>query len=308
VATYVTKRKIRFSIFDQQLGRPDWAGKRVLDFGGSAGNVLLDPECKIEPGNYWCIEISRDAITEGQRRHPDAHFIFYDRYNYEYNPTGVAGLPIPDPGVRFDIIIASSVVSHNNKTESLALIDQLVALLADDGRLAVTFNDPIWIPPSTWRNAPTSADLSRLDELLIGIQDNRPDVDVDQLNTWAEKTSFKDESPHWSNLHYMLEKQRAVNPEIDIAGLLAQAMETTPKWIALVNSGTYHELVIDPDGDELPEEDPQRPVAHRLLGYLNFCTAEHMSQLLPNAQIRPPVAPDRMHYAIIDGRKGSGRR
>ncbi|MGH9197619.1 MAG: hypothetical protein ACRD1T_17980, partial [Acidimicrobiia bacterium] len=86
MASYITKRKIQFSIFDHHLGNPDWTGKRVLDFGGSAGNVLLDPGCRIEPGNYWCIEISRDAVIEGQRRHPDAHFVFYERYNYEYNP------------------------------------------------------------------------------------------------------------------------------------------------------------------------------------------------------------------------------
>lgn len=300
MATFITKRKVQFRFFDHQLGSPDWTGKRVLDFGGNAGNVLLDPNCQIEPGNYWCIDLSRDAIAEGRRRHPEAHFIFYDRYNFEYNPTGTIGLPIPDPGIRFDFIVAWSVVTHNNKADSLKLIDQLVALLADDGKLAVTFTDPTWTPPPIWSHESTSLDLSRLDEILMGIKDYKPEMDAGTLQAWAEKTDFEHKSVNWSNLHWALEKMHAAQPEMDVAKLLEQAEKTTLTWIAVVNGD---ELVVEPDGDELPEEDSRNPVDHRLFGYLNFCTAEFMGRLYPNAQIRPPVKPDRMHCAIIGGRR-----
>ncbi|MGH3387576.1 MAG: class I SAM-dependent methyltransferase [Actinomadura sp.] len=304
MGTYVTKRKVRFGIIDRQLGNPDWTGKRVLDFGGSAGNILLDPECSIEPSNYWCIEISRDAIAEGQRRHLEGHFIFYDRYNYEYNPTGTVGEPIPDPGVRFDIIFAWSVITHNNEIDSRKLIDQLTALLADGGKLAFTFLDPLWAPPPTWSAQSTSSDLSRLDELIMGIQDNKPDIDNSSLQSWATKSAYRDDSVNWSNLRWQLEKLHAINPNVNVAEVLAQVDNTSLTWLALVNGERSVTLAIDPDGAELPEEDPQNPVTHRLAGYLNFCTTEYMSRLFPDAQIRAPAMPDRMHCAIVEKHNG----
>lgn len=62
----------QFAYFDHQLGYSDWTGRRVLDFGGNVGNILLDPTCTIEHDKYWSIDVSRDSITEGKRRHPRA--------------------------------------------------------------------------------------------------------------------------------------------------------------------------------------------------------------------------------------------
>lgn len=102
----------------------------------------------------------------------------------------------------------------------------------------------------------------------------------------------------------MLEKMHAAQPEMNVAKLLGQAEKITLTWIAVVNA----ELVVEPDGDELPEEDSQSPVDHRWFGYQNFRTAEFMGRLHPNAQIRPPIKPDRMHCAIIERWKRTGRR
>jgi SAM-dependent methyltransferase len=207
MTTFISHREGQFTYFDRQLGNPDWTGKRVLDFGGNVGNLLVDPNCKIQPGDYWCFDVSRDAITEGQRRHPEAHFGFYDRYNFQYNPTGTVGLPIPDPGVRFDVIVAFSVFTHNNRADSVEFIRQLRALLAEDGRLAFTFFDPLWRPPRGWANDRESSDLP--------------------------------------NLHRHLETMRATTrPEIDVARLLEQADKTALTWVTLVNG---NDLIVDPD-------------------------------------------------------------
>lgn len=277
MTTWISGRMGQFAYFDHQLGGPNWAGKRVLDFGGNVGNILLDRKCAIRPADYWCFEVSRDAVTEGRRRHPDAHFIFYDRYNYEYNPTGTVGLPIPDPGVRFDVIVAWSVVTHNGKADTLELIGQLVGLLAEGGRLAFTFLDPNWAPPPGWAR--------------------------------------DSEQPGMSNLHGVLSARRTVNPDIDVTAMLARAERCEQTWTTLVNAdelildpddtgltedqrysratGTPYEL--DPD--------------HRAWRtYLSLCTPTYMNRLFPHAEIRPPVRPERHHCAILDAPKGTGRR
>src|SRR5256885_9818571 len=147
---FISEVTHQYPYFSHQLGYPDWSSKKVLDFGGNVGNILLDPDCRIEPENYWSIDVSEDVIAEGRRRHPRAHFVFYDRYNFEFNPTGTVGLPIPDLGEEFDIILAHSVFTHASKAETLELAGQLAGLLAEGGKAAFSFIDPRWAPPPEW--------------------------------------------------------------------------------------------------------------------------------------------------------------
>jgi hypothetical protein len=188
MASWISTRTGQFAYFDRQLGHPDWAGKKVLDFGGNVGNILLDPKCKIEPANYWSIDVSRDAITEGRRRHPEAHFIFYDRYNFEYNPTGTAGLPIPDPGVKFDIIVGWSIFTHVSKAEMFEFTDQLMDMLTDDGVAAFSFLDPNWKPPDGWVRDRESPGLANLHWRLDGLHETKPELDVAGLLDLAGRT------------------------------------------------------------------------------------------------------------------------
>src|SRR3982075_168891 len=105
MGTFVSIRAHQFAYFDPILRHPDWANANVLDFGGNAGNILLDPHCPIDPAKYRCLDISRAAIEVGRQRHPRAHFEFYARYNFEFTPPAPPALPIPDLGRRFDIIL-----------------------------------------------------------------------------------------------------------------------------------------------------------------------------------------------------------
>src|SRR5215510_8840590 len=100
--TFISGRFGQFGYFDHQLRRPAWPGKTVLDFGGNAGNLLKDPNCTIEHEKYWCIDISGDAIQNGARDYPEAHFILYNRYNFEFNPGGIQGLAVPDTRQEYD--------------------------------------------------------------------------------------------------------------------------------------------------------------------------------------------------------------
>jgi SAM-dependent methyltransferase len=163
---WISNRRGQFSYFDRQLGHPDWSEATVLDFGGNVGNILLDPGCTIDPRRYWCLDIEKDAIAEGQQRHPLAHFAFYDRYNFEFNPCGTPELPVPDLGQRFDIIVAYSVFSHTSRGEMLRLVEQLRALLTDSGALAFTFIDPLFDPPEGWARDEEAPGLDNLNWVL----------------------------------------------------------------------------------------------------------------------------------------------
>lgn len=141
----------QFAYFNEQLEQPDWDGKLVLDFGGNKGNLLLDPSCTIQQQNYYCVDVVADAIREGQRLFPKAHWAHYDRYNRSFNPEGVVDLTVPDFGVRFDFILAYSVFTHTTLEEMTELAGQLHALLAPGGRLAFTFIDPHFQGNLRWR-------------------------------------------------------------------------------------------------------------------------------------------------------------
>lgn len=141
----------QFTYFNEQLEYPDWNGKLVLDFGGNKGNLLLDPSCAIQQRDYYCVDVVADAIKEGRRLFPHAHWAHYDRYNRSFNPEGVVDLPVPDFGVRFDFILAYSVFTHTTLEEMTELARQLYELLAPGGRFAFTFIDPHWQGNLRWR-------------------------------------------------------------------------------------------------------------------------------------------------------------
>jgi SAM-dependent methyltransferase len=155
----------QFAYFDAQLDHPDWSDKRVLDFGGNKGNLLLDPACTIRHRNYYCLDVIPEAIEEGRKTFPEANWFHYDRYNCSFNPEGVVDLPVPELGVEFDFILAYSVFTHTTWEETKDLVAQLRALLAPGGMLAFTFIDPHWESNLRWRLEKRNS-TDRVEELL----------------------------------------------------------------------------------------------------------------------------------------------
>lgn len=138
----ISTRRTQFSYFDHQLGRPAWKGRKILDFGGNVGTFLDGARGKVKHADYWCVDLNKAVIEQGRRTHPRAHFVHYNRYSPQYNPQGVRHLPVPDLGVKFDIILAFSVFTHVDRREMVELVGQLRAMLAPGGALAFTFFDP----------------------------------------------------------------------------------------------------------------------------------------------------------------------
>jgi 2-polyprenyl-3-methyl-5-hydroxy-6-metoxy-1,4-benzoquinol methylase len=152
----------QFAYFDAQLDHPDWSGKSVLDFGGNRGSILHDPACEIRRQNYYCVDVILEAIEEGRKSFPDAHWAHYDRYNCSFNPEGVVDLPVPDFGREFDVILAYSVFTHTTLEEMRDLVAQLEAQLASGGTLAFTFIDPHWNENLRWRLERMNLDVEKL--------------------------------------------------------------------------------------------------------------------------------------------------
>lgn len=145
--TYITSCVGQFPYFDTILGHPVWQGKTVLDFGGNNGNLLSHPESTIDHDKYWCIDASKDAIDEGQRRYPKAKFLFHDCYSFGFNPGGIKDLPLPKIEQKFDYILSVSTLGTNVlKAEMLELIVNLNRWLKNGGVLAFTFVHPHHIP------------------------------------------------------------------------------------------------------------------------------------------------------------------
>jgi SAM-dependent methyltransferase len=192
--SFISTAPERFTYFDLQLGHPDWRGRKVLDFGGNKGALLGTG--RIEERNYWCVDLSHDAIDHGKREYPQAHWIFYDRYNFAFNPLGIPGLPVPLPGERFDFILAYSVFTHTSRAEMFELVEVLRNRLTNEGSLAFTFIDPHYV---------LRADYSPF--------------------LWG-----KDQH---TNLRLRLEKMRTQNPAISVDAMLREAAGA--RWCTLVN-------------------------------------------------------------------------
>lgn len=138
----VSTRSTQFGYFDDLLGHPEWKGRKILDFGGNVGTFLVGAGSRVEHEDYWCLDVNQDVVEQGRRTYPRAHFVHYNRYSSQYNPNGVRYLPVPDCGVKFDIILAFSVFTHIDRTEMLELVGSLRRMLAPEGVLAFTFWDP----------------------------------------------------------------------------------------------------------------------------------------------------------------------
>lgn len=175
---HISQRVTQFSYFDQALGHPTWQGRKVLDFGGNVAGFLVGAEHRVDHDDYWCLDVDGDALEEGRRRFPAAHFVHFDRYSSEFNPQGTRYLPVPDLGPRFDFILAFSVFTHTHQREMLELVAQLRALLAPGGALAFTFCDA---RHDRARSDPTLPPGSDLRKHLSREQARNPSIDIEAM-------------------------------------------------------------------------------------------------------------------------------
>lgn len=93
----------------------------VLDFGGNQGNLLYFSNGKINPSKYTCIDVSYEAIQQGQKEFPQSTWHHFDRFNFMYNHNGQTNI-MPVIQDSFDYIWAFSVFTHTDLNELIETI------------------------------------------------------------------------------------------------------------------------------------------------------------------------------------------
>lgn len=174
----ISTRETQFDYFDRLLESPDWKGKKILDFGGNVGGFLVSAGDRVLHEDYWCLDLNRPAVELGSQRFPQAHFCHYNRYSSEYNPGGVRNFPIPDMGLKFDIVLAFSVFTHTHQNEMLELVEQLRAGLAPQGVLAFTFTDPSYERSLSDPGLPPGTDVRKM---LGWRQTKKSDLEIEEM-------------------------------------------------------------------------------------------------------------------------------
>ena len=177
----ISTRVTQFDYFDRLLDRPRWKGSRVLDFGGNVGTFLVGAGDNVADEDYVCLDLNRTVIDQGRLNYPKARFVHYERYSPQYNPTGVRGLPIPDCGSEFDIILAFSVFTHTDWSEMVELVGQLRAMLAPRGVVAFTFCDPNYERSSTDPGFPPGTPLQKFLEWQRAQSPGQGDATIDAM-------------------------------------------------------------------------------------------------------------------------------
>ena len=187
---FLSTKTGQFTYFAQQFGESNWHGKNVLDFGGNVGNILRDPNSTIDHERYWCIDVVRESIEKGKLEFPEAHWLFYDRYCFFFNPEGIRDISLPPFPNKFDFIVAYSVFTNTPRTDMLQLVAELKDLLSASGALAFTFIDPYY---HSWPGRDARNNLVwRLEReiFLEGEKGNRLDIDVHALNERAKNANW----------------------------------------------------------------------------------------------------------------------
>jgi SAM-dependent methyltransferase len=187
MATFLSTRETQFHYFDRILNSPAWKDRRVLDFGGNIGGFLAGAAGRVEDRHYWCLDLDEEVLEQGRRTFPDAHFCRYDRYSSQYNPNGIRNLPLPDLGLKFDIILAFSVFTHTHQSEMLELITQLRGMLASQGTCAFTFADPRYDRSLSDPRLPAGTDVRKL---LEWRKSENPSLEIEGLVETARRSNW----------------------------------------------------------------------------------------------------------------------
>lgn len=99
----------RFYLFEKLL--PEFKDKKILDFGGSSGNLLYFSGNKILEQNYTCVDVDHEAIQVGTEEFINSNFIHYNKYNQMYNTGGDVNQSFPNLN-EIDYVWSYSVFSH----------------------------------------------------------------------------------------------------------------------------------------------------------------------------------------------------
>lgn len=186
-AMAASTRQTQFDYFNHVLGPTVWKGRKILDFGGNVGGFLVSAGDRVDHTDYWCLDLNQGVIQQGRGTFPRAHFHHYDRYSSQYNPNGVRNLPVPNLGLKFDVILAFSVFTHTHRNEMVELVQQLRSMLTPDGVMAFTFTDPSYDRSLSDPRLPSGTDVRKI---LEWRQAEKPGLEIDEMVEAARRSNW----------------------------------------------------------------------------------------------------------------------
>jgi len=124
---------------------------RVLDIGcGSlrGGRFLL---LYLAPGCYYGLEKDETLVQAGITQEVSAGLITLKRPTFKY----VADFDLRFGGIKFDYILAQSILSHASQTQVRKIMTEVAQVLAPRGRFLFTyFQGPVDYSGAGWAQAP----------------------------------------------------------------------------------------------------------------------------------------------------------
>jgi SAM-dependent methyltransferase len=118
----------------------------VLDVGCGIGRMARPLTGYLDSaGSYDGFDVNRDGIGWCRRRyarHGSFRFQVADLYNRRYNPRGAHAASeyrFPYDDGRFDLVVATSVLTHLLESEAEHYLDEIKRVLKPDGRALLTF-------------------------------------------------------------------------------------------------------------------------------------------------------------------------
>ena len=153
----------------------NFENKTILDFGGSFGNLIISSNGKIQEKNYTCLDVDKFAVEEGRTNFPDAKWLWYNRYNVMYNPTGNIQWPELDT---YDLIFSYSVFTHSSYEDLLDSISYLKTRLNKNGEMYISYASQENEPLINWLTNKRKQDYGSFDSIIpnnkyIYIKDNK---------------------------------------------------------------------------------------------------------------------------------------
>lgn len=120
---------------------------RMLDFGCNQGNFLSTAygytrePLRFNPMHYRGLDLNLNAVNQAKATYPltAQNIIHYDKHHRSYNPEGIPGLKASSYfDIKFDLIIAYSVLTHMTVNEARETLDDLKTLLKPSGCILFT--------------------------------------------------------------------------------------------------------------------------------------------------------------------------